>query len=37
MAEHGIREWALSQIGLKWLHVTFGERNAIEHYFRGFN
>ena len=26
--------WALSQIGLKWLHLTFGERNAIERYFR---
>jgi len=34
MADHGIHAWALSQNGLKWLHVTFGERNGVERYFR---
>ncbi|MEM2896588.1 MAG: DDE-type integrase/transposase/recombinase, partial [Candidatus Bathyarchaeia archaeon] len=26
--------WALSQLSLEWLHLTFGKRNAIERYFR---
>ena len=26
--------WALGRYGLKWLHITFGERNAIERLFR---
>jgi putative transposase len=26
--------WALERYGLKWLHITFGERNYIERYFR---
>jgi transposase-like protein len=26
--------WALERYGLKWLHITFGERNSIERYFR---
>jgi transposase-like protein len=26
--------WALERLGLQWLHVTFGERNAIERCFR---
>jgi transposase-like protein len=26
--------WALNEMGFKWLHVTFGERNAIERLFR---
>jgi putative transposase len=26
--------WALNRYGLKWLHITFGERNAIERFFR---
>ncbi|MEM2506621.1 MAG: hypothetical protein QXF61_06260 [Nitrososphaeria archaeon] len=26
--------WALDGLGLKWIHVTFGNRNAIERYFR---
>ncbi len=26
--------WALNRYGLKWLHITFGERNAIERLFR---
>jgi putative transposase len=26
--------WALKRYGLKWLHITFGERNAIERFFR---
>ena len=26
--------WALDRYGLKWLHITFGERNAIERFFR---
>jgi len=25
--------WALERLGLQWLHVTFGERNGIEHCF----
>jgi putative transposase len=28
--------WTLQRYGLKWLHVTFGERNSIERYFRTF-
>lgn len=28
--------WALERYGLKWLHVTFGERNSIERFFRTF-
>jgi transposase-like protein len=26
--------WPLDRYGLKWLHITFGERNAIERFFR---
>ena len=26
--------WALDRHGLKWLHITFGERNTIERFFR---
>ena len=26
--------WPLDRYGLKWLHITFGERNAIERLFR---
>ena len=26
--------WALDRYGLKWLHITFGERNSIERLFR---
>lgn len=26
--------WPLNRMGLRWLHVTFGERNAIERFFR---
>ena len=26
--------WPLNEMGFKWLHVTFGERNAIERFFR---
>jgi len=28
--------WALERYGLKWLHITFGERNSIERLFRTF-
>lgn len=28
--------WALERYGLKWLHITFGERNAIERFYRTF-
>jgi putative transposase len=28
--------WALQRYGLKWLHITFGERNSIERLFRTF-
>ena len=26
--------WALDATGVRWLHITFGERNAIERFFR---
>ena len=26
--------WPLDRMGIRWLHVTFGERNAIERFFR---
>jgi putative transposase len=26
--------WALDAMGVRWLHITFGERNAIERFFR---
>jgi putative transposase len=26
--------WPLNEMGFKWLHVTFGERNAIGRFFR---
>jgi transposase-like protein len=26
--------WPLERYGLRWLHVTFGERNAVERFFR---
>jgi transposase-like protein len=26
--------WALERLGLKWLHITFGERNHIERLYR---
>jgi putative transposase len=26
--------WPLDSMGIRWLHVTFGERNAIERFFR---
>jgi putative transposase len=26
--------WPLDRMGLRWLHVTFGYRNAIERFFR---
>jgi putative transposase len=26
--------WPLERIGVRWLHITFGERNAIERFFR---
>jgi len=26
--------WTIKRYGLKWLHITFGERNSIERYFR---
>jgi putative transposase len=28
--------WALERHGLRWLHVTFGERNSIERFYRMF-
>ena len=28
--------WALERMGLKWLHITFGLRNAIERFYRTF-
>ena len=28
--------WALERYGLRWLHITFGERNAIERFYRTF-
>ena len=28
--------WALERYGLEWRHVTFGERNPIERFFRTF-
>jgi putative transposase len=26
--------WPLDRFGITWIHVTFGERNAIERFFR---
>ncbi|MDG6901588.1 MAG: IS6 family transposase [Nitrososphaerota archaeon] len=28
--------WALERYGLRWLHITFGERNSIERFYRTF-
>jgi len=28
--------WAFERCGLRWLHITFGERNAIERFYRTF-
>ena len=28
--------WALERYGLRWLHITFGRRNAIERFYRTF-
>jgi hypothetical protein len=34
MEAHGIHAWGLSQLGLKWIHATFGERNGVKRCFR---